>query len=107
MQPNNGLVGDSYGTDLPKMQVDEQTLVAEKKMAKYSRSSEFKRIQEHFEAKIAYYQQFLPGNIPPEMVPEEERAKYWAIANILIKEFNEVVNMYETAKEAVGAEKNA
>ena len=101
MGSNNSIIGDAQGIDLPQMEQDDKFLVEEKKMAKYSRSAEFKKIKEHFEAKTAYYQQFLPGNVPPEMVPEEERAKYWAIANILIKEFQEVINMYENASEAV------
>lgn len=103
MGPQNSIVGDSMGTDLPQMQVSEGTLVEEKKMARYSKTDEFKRIKEHFEAKSAYYQQFLPGNIPPETVAEEERGKYWAIANIVIKEFNEVINMFEIAKDVVEA----
>lgn len=104
MQPQNGLIGDTYGTDLPQMQVEEDTLKEEKRMAKYSRSAEFKRIREHFEAKVAYYQQFLPGNVPVEQISEEERGKYWAVANIVIKEFNEVINMFELAKTVVDEE---
>lgn len=101
MNPQNSLIGDSNPTELPVMKMDDTSLIEEKKIAKYSKSKEFSRIQEHFEAKIAYYQQFLPGNLLPETIPEEERGKYWAVANLLIKEFREVIDMYKLAEEVV------
>ncbi len=105
MGPANGLMGDSYGTDIPVTQVDEQSLDEEKRKAKYSRTKEFKQLREKVEMRIAYYQQFLPGNIPPENVTEEERGKYWAVANILIQEFRALINEYDAAKEAVDNQK--
>lgn len=97
----HGIIGDAQATELPEMVVDETMLNDEKKMARYSKTDEFMRIQEHFEAKIAFYQQFLPGGIPITAVTEEERGKYWAVADLLIKEFREVIDMYENAAEAV------
>lgn len=102
--PDNIFMGDNdMGIDLPQAEVNQDALIEEKKMARYTKTAEFKRIREHFEAKTAYYQQFLPGNIAPENITEEERGKYWAVANIIIKEFQEVINMYENAKDAVDA----
>lgn len=82
------------------MEASEDLLVEEKKMAKYSRSAEFKRIQEHFNERIKFYQSKLPdgrdigvGQLP---TPEE-----WVIANAIIAEFNLVIDMYERAAEAV------
>lgn len=100
MQPQNILIGDSTGVELPQMEASEDLLVEEKKMAKYSRSAEFKRIQEHFNERIKFYQSKLPdgrdigvGQLP---TPEE-----WVIANAIIAEFNLVIDMYERAAEAV------
>jgi hypothetical protein len=100
MQPDNGLIGDSYGTDLPQMQVDTETLVEEKKMAKFSRTAEFKRIQEHCEARIRFYQQCLPNGaeIGLEVRPTAED---WSVANRVIGEFKLLMNMYETAASVV------
>lgn len=100
MQPQNVLIGDSTGVELPQMEASEDLLVEEKKMAKYSRSAEFKRIQDHFSERISFYQSKLPdgrdvgvGQLP---TPEE-----WVVANAIIAEFNLVINMYERAAEAV------
>ena len=100
MGPQNVLIGDSTGVELPQMEASEDLLVEEKKMAKYSRSAEFRRIQDHFNERIAFYQSKLPdgrdigvGKLP---TPEE-----WVVANAIIAEFNLVINMYERAAEAV------
>lgn len=96
----NGLIGDAFGTDLPIMREDVQMLVEERKMAKYSRSSEFKRIQEHCQERIAFYQTFLPNGaeIGVDMVPTPED---WRVANRVIGELKLLMNMYEIAAEAV------
>jgi len=51
--------------------------------------------------RIAHWKSYLPGNVPTEAVPEEERAKYWAVANMVIAELKQVINGYEAANEAV------
>lgn len=100
----NGIIGDETGTGLPVAQIDEKELMIEKKMARYSKSSEYKRLKKHFEERIEYYQKFLPGNIAPELVSEEERGKYWAVANIVITELQTVLDSYENAAEIVKEE---
>lgn len=107
MGPNNGLVGDSMGIDLPAMQPDDNLLVEEKKMAKYSKTAEFKRIQQHCEERIAFYQKYLPNGaeVALEVRPTPED---WAVANRVIGELKLLINMYEVATDAVTeAVKNA
>ena len=41
----NGLIGDNYGIDLPQMEVDKQDLDEEKRMARFSKSKEFKKLK--------------------------------------------------------------
>lgn len=101
MGPQNGLLGDAQGIDLPQMQVDKNFLTEEKKMAKYSRSAEFKRIEQWCAEKIAYHQSFLPGNVPISQISEEERGKYWAVADLVITDLTELMNIFDNANEAV------
>ena len=60
MQPQNVLIGDSTGVELPQMEASEDLLVEEKKMAKYSRIAEIKRKPDHFRAPRSFYQSKLP-----------------------------------------------
>lgn len=98
--PDNIILGDSFGIDLPEMQPDAQSLVEEKKMAKYSRSAEFKKIRTHCEERIEFYQTKLPNGmeIGLDIVPSTED---WRVANRVIGEFKLLMNMYDTAAEAV------
>jgi hypothetical protein len=102
---NEVIQGSSFGTDLPKTEVDEVVLNEEKKMAKYSKTKEFKRLKEFLEARIKYFENFLPGGQPVAEVPAEERAAYWQASCVIIKEFRSVLNEYEAAAESV-AEKD-
>lgn len=106
MEPNNAIIGDGTGVDLPQLQVDEETLVEEKKMAEYSKTDEFSRIQKHCQERIAFYQTHLPNGleIGLEVRPTPED---WAVANRVIGEFKLLMNMYETATEAVENAENA
>lgn len=98
MNPQNGIIGDVTSTELPQITEDPNFLSEERKMAKYSRSSEFKRIQEHCESRIAFYQNFLPdGRMVGEATPTGED---WRVANRIIAEFNALLSSYENAKEA-------
>lgn len=84
------------------MKLDQETLVEEKKMAKYSKTAEFKRIREHFEDRITFWQVMLPdGREVGDRIPTPEE---WLIANELIKEFRLVIQMYETSAEVVEAD---
>lgn len=101
MNPANGIIGDATGIDLPEATPDPQMLNEEKKMARYSKTAEFARIQEHFQERIDFYQQYLPDGRPIGAVPKKDLEAMWITANILIGEFKAVINMYETAAEVV------
>lgn len=100
MQPNNILLGDSTGVDLPQMQVNEQTLVEEKKMAQYSKTDEFARIQKHCQERVDFYQKYLPNGaeVALDVRPTPED---WAVANRVIGELKLLMNMYDVAAEVV------
>ena len=100
MGPNNGIIGDETGVELPSVTLSEDFLSEEKKMAKYSRSAEYKKIVAHFEERIAFYQGFLPDgrDIKEGVIPTPEQ---WIIANALITEFKWVMNLFERSAEAV------
>jgi hypothetical protein len=100
MGPSNGIVGDSFGIDLPEINLDDKELVVEKQMAKFSRTKEFARLKEILEARIAYYQSVLPDGRVLTEVDAKERAAQWAIANVVIGEFKMLINAYEQAAEA-------
>jgi hypothetical protein len=101
MQPENVLMGDmSNGIDLPQAEIEELDLTDEKKMAKYSKSAEFKRIQEHCQERIEFYQTKLPNGaeIGLDVAPSTED---WRVANRVIGELRLLMNMYETAAQIV------
>ncbi len=96
----NGIVGDYSSVDLPEVTPDDSFLNEEKKKAKYSRSAEFKQIKEYCEAKIGFYQTYLPNGaeVGLEVAPTTED---WRVANRLIAEFKGLMNIYQTAADAV------
>ena len=97
-----GIIGDSYPTELPVTNVPEQDLTEEKKMAKFSKTAEFKRLKSHIEQRIAYYQAFLPNGKPVlENQNVAELGQNWLVANALITELQAIIDAYELAKEAV------
>lgn len=101
----NGIIGDITGVELPQMEVDEKELTEEKKMARYSKSAEFKRIEQHFKERIEFYQKYLPDGRPVSAVPAKELESMWIAANTIIGELQTVLDSYEIAKEAVDASK--
>lgn len=99
MGPQNGIIGDSYGTDLPSLQVDKDVLAEEKAKARFSKSKEFKRLKEQMEARIEFYQKALPDGRALTAVDTTERGNMWVIANAVIGEFNMLIADYENAAE--------
>lgn len=95
----NGIMGDSFGIDLPQAQVDKSALDEEKAMARFSKSKEFKKLKEMMEARINFYQKALPDGRPITAVDGMERAEMWVIANAVIGEFNMILSAYENARE--------
>ena len=78
-----------------------EQLAEEKTMAKYSRSKEFSIFRSRMESRMDFYRSFLPGGQPVIDVTEAERGKYWAIADIVIREFSSILNDYDSKAEAV------
>lgn len=99
MGPQNGIMGDNFGIDLPQAQVDKSALDEEKAMARFSKSKEFKKLKEMMEARINFYQKALPDGRPITAVDGMERAEMWVIANAVIGEFNMILSAYENARE--------
>jgi hypothetical protein len=97
MGPQNILLGGSYGIDLPETEIDKDQLVEERQMAKFSRTKEFKRLKEQMQSRIAFYQSVLPDGRPLTDVDLQERAQQWVIANVVIGEFQRIIDMYEVA----------
>ncbi|MCB1711999.1 MAG: hypothetical protein KDH96_05870 [Candidatus Riesia sp.] len=97
MNPQNGIIGDVFGTELPRMEVTEETYSEERKLAKYSRSVEGKKIQELCQERIKFYQTFLPNGTPiGEGMPTPED---WVVATRIIAEFQALLNLFEVAKQ--------
>lgn len=100
MGPSNIIIGDETGIELPQSTLSEEVLVEEKKLAKYSKTAEFKRIKEHCEERIAFYQTKLPNGaeVGLDVAPSTED---WRVANRVIGELKALMNMYEIANQAV------
>jgi len=96
----NGIIGDITGVELPQMEVDEKELTEEKKMARYSKSAEYKRIEQWCRERIAFYQTHFPDGrlVGVDKLPTPEE---WAAANIIILELSTLLNGYEVASEVV------
>lgn len=105
--PVNAIMGDDFVTDLPVIDVPQSELAEERRKAKFSRTAEFKKLKEHLEERIRFYQGFLPGNTPVVAVAEEERGKYWAVADLVVAELKGVISAYENAAEVVREADNA
>ena len=101
MAEGQGVIGDAYPTELPQAKVDPKAVMEEERMARYAKDPEFKRIKEHFEERIKFYQQYLPDGRQLASVPEEERGYMWLAANVIIGELRAVIETYETVAESV------
>lgn len=100
MQPQNAILGDDTGVALPQMEIEQEALTDELKMAKYSKTAEFKRIEAWCEERIAFYQSFLPNGLEVGL-EVQPTAEDWRVANRVIGELKALMNAYEIAKTAV------
>jgi hypothetical protein len=107
--PQHGIMGESFGIDLPETQVSSTELMEEKRLAKFSKSREFQTLKERMQLRIDFYKTQLPDGRPLTGVDATERATQWVIANCVIAEFNAVIEAYEQASVAVteAGKKNA
>lgn len=100
MNPDNVLMGDlSQTTGLPQTSKDtQQEAIAElQKKAKYSRSKEFSELKANMQQRIEFYQKYLPSGVPVATLSQEDAAKHWPVANLVIAELQQVIDMYEGA----------
>lgn len=94
-----GIVGNSFQTELPQAEIAKELLTEEKQKAKFSRTKEFAALKNHLNERMDYYKAFLPDGRPvvgADVTPED-----WKVANVIIGEFQAVINAYEQANEAV------
>lgn len=100
MGPQQGLIGDAFGIDLPEIEIDQTLLNEEKKMAKFSRTAEFKRQKEYLNSRIEFYQTKLPNGseVGLDVAPSAED---WRVANRVIGEFKAFLAQYEYAQDGV------
>ncbi len=102
MTQPQGIIGDAYPTELPVTNVPEQDLTEEKKMAKFSKTAEFKRLKAHIEQRMDFYRAFLPnGQAVLEADNVTELGQKWLVANAIVTELQSIIDAYEMANEAV------
>lgn len=101
MSAQNGILDEDYGTNLPETQLDEQALTVERKLARFSKTSEFQKLKEHLEERIAFYQGYLPDGRAAVSLRPSELGEMWIVANAVIGEFQAVLGAYEQARLAV------
>ena len=94
----NAVVGDqNFGTDLPLTQLEDEALAKEKNRARYSKTKEFQDLKEHMEARIEFFQNFLPdGKEVRWEAPDGKTALKWVVATNVINEFRAVLQAYGT-----------
>lgn len=81
----------------PPIPVEE--LKTEKELAQFASTKEFKRLEQHFQERIEFYQSYLPDGRPVTAAPVT--SEQWAIANGVIGELKLVLNTYLNAAEVV------
>ena len=98
MDSQNQVMGDSMGIDLPQKPVDETAINELKHKAKYSRSTEFKELRAKAQAKIEFYQRYLPSGQPIGMATPEEMKGKWELANLIIAELQQLFDEHDNAE---------
>jgi hypothetical protein len=102
MGPKNGVIGDlDFGTSFPEMRIPERDLTEEKKMARFSKTAEFKRLKGHLEQRIEHYQTMLPDGRALTSVSPQELAEHWLVANAVVAELKLIIASYEQVQLAV------
>lgn len=98
----NGVVDQSFGTELPVSKVPDEILARENSMAQFTKTDEFTILKEYLEGRIEFFQKHFPNGDPISGEKDLERlSHWWIVANLVIGEFNAVLNAYTTAKQAV------
>lgn len=106
--PQNGIIGDVMGTDLPQAVLPQDGLQEERAMARFSKTKEFKRLKAHLEDRIEFFKSTLPTGVAPETVVKTnaQLGEDWKVANLVIAELNGIIQAYEIAKEVVSGKQS-
>lgn len=97
MEPDNVLMGDATGTEIPEKPIDETALNELRNKAKYSKTREYKELRAKAQARIDFYKTTLPDGYAK--ADKEQRGQMWGLANIVIAEFNQLFSEHELADE--------
>lgn len=96
---DNAIIGDQTGVELPQTPVDEEAIIELRKKARFSKSKEFKELREAMEARIEFYQNFLPSGELVAIASKEKAQDNWRLANIVIAELKAVLSAYDDSVE--------
>jgi len=99
MNPQNSLLDESGPLGLPQAPVDETAINELKSKARYSRSKEYQELKAQMETRIEFYQKYLPNGTPIATLSTQEALRNWPLANIVIAELQQVINLYQDAEE--------
>lgn len=99
--PVHGIVGNDYGIDIPETEYTDEQLAEVRKMAKFTRTAEYARQKDWAEAKIQFYQKYLPNGKPVSEAEAKEKAEHWVAANEIIGLLNEFMRSYESSAEEI------
>lgn len=101
MAEGHGIIGDASVSDLPVTNIDNKELATERKMAHFAKTPEYKRLKEHFEERIGFYQSWLPDGRDPRQTSVEKAGQMWMVANAIVGELKAILATYENAVEAI------
>lgn len=106
--PQNGIIGDAMGTELPQAVLPEQDLAEERAMARFSKTREFKRLKTHLEERIKFFESQLPSALAPELSNKTnaQLGEDWRVANLVIAELKGIIDAYELAKDIVSGKQS-
>jgi hypothetical protein len=98
-------IPDLGNFQIPKTEIDPSLLDEQQRMARYSKTAEFKKLKEHLEQRIAFYQTKLPNGSEINLLAAntQELGQQWIVSNAIIGEFKAIVAAYEMAAEAENA----
>lgn len=98
-------IPDLGSFQIPKTEVDPSLLDEQQRMARYSKTAEFKKLREHLEQRIAFYQSKLPNGTEVTVLNSDTQqlGQQWIVANAIIGEFKAIIAAYEMAAEAESA----
>lgn len=92
----NGIIGDTFGMDIPDTQLDPQVSAEVQQAARFSKTKEWKQLKAYMEGRIAFYQAFLPDGRAIGATNDVKLAQeMWIPANVIIGEFVALMGQYE------------